>query len=136
MSDLEERNEIDLVQDWLGIYEEDHRPTYEQRSKYISDHLSLHGTDMKGEDLLTLVSLINVFVINARKKKPEATTLQVINALLGATTSKGDEFLRERLALMCEIFIMRENNFRTFGLSTKEEIIAEIKRIVDTWIPF
>jgi len=139
MEELEERGEIDLIHDWLGLEGDKTRyvqPTYEQKRDYLTSNVGLDGTTIVGEDLLTVVSLINAFVLSARKKNPLAGPREIVKAILGEPTGKNDTFVRERVCLMCEMFLTYGSKFRTFGLDSKESVIAEVKRIFDSWIPF
>jgi len=144
---LEPREEIDLIHDWLGVTTSDPllsvdkekvfpEPTFEHKATYLQKWCALDNTHMSGEDMLTLISLVNMFVVAKRKTAPETTPLQILNTILGHSEMHGDNWVRERVALMCGMFLTPNSKFRSFGLTTKEEIIAEIKRLVGTWIPF
>lgn len=114
--------------------------SYEDKVAYLNEYIALDGTHIAGEDMLTVISLINFLVMKYREGgKPDVTPLQIINAVhknAADVKNPGVVFLHERLSLMCEIFLIKGSKFRNFGLNTNAELYAEINRIIDTWIPF
>lgn len=113
--------------------------SYEEKVEYLNKYIGLDGTNIAGEDILTLISLVNYVTVANRKKDPSATPLQVIKAIHkndADLKNPGVQFIHERLSLMCEMFMIEGSKFRNFGFNTKEAIFGEINRIIDSWIPF
>ena len=110
---------------------------HEDKVKFTTKYIGMDGTGMLGEDLITLTSLICAFVMANRKKNESITVQQVIDAIRGVTDNRHEEYLRERVSLICEIFLnCPGSKFRTFGLTSAADIKKEINRIMDGWIPF
>ena len=113
--------------------------SYEEKVSYLNQYVGLDGTTIAGEDLLTLISLVNLVVMSNRKKAPDTTPLEVIKKIHNNEAdlkNPGVIFIHERLSLMCEMFLIEGSKFRSFGLKNKDEIFAEINRIIDSWLPF
>ena len=113
--------------------------TYDEKVEYANKYIGLDSTWIAGEDLLTAVSLVNLLTLATRAKSPDVRPLDVLDKLIptpDAINDKGTIWIKERLSLMCEIFLIPNSKFRSFGLKGQVEIVNEIKRIVDTWLPF
>lgn len=109
--------------------------SYEDKVEYCNKYIALDGTPIMGEDMLTCISLVNLLTIANQKKDPSVRPLDILNKVY-TDEGRAQDFLRERISLMCEMFMIPGSKFRTFGLDSKEKIVAEINRIIDTWIPF
>lgn len=114
--------------------------SYEEKVEYLHKYIGLDSTWIAGEDLITAISLVNLLTAATKKNSPDAKPLDILDKLLPTVHTnpmdKGMIWIKERLSLMCELLLIPNSKFRSFGLKTKEEIINEIKRIIDTWIPF
>lgn len=110
--------------------------TYEEKIHYLNKFVALDNTTIYGEDLLTLISLVNLLTMANRKKKPDLSPLDVLTQLNPPNQNRSLIFLNERVSLMCEMLLIPGSTFRNFGFKTKEEIVTEIRRILDSWIPF
>lgn len=111
--------------------------SYDEKIAYLNKYIGLDGTYIAGEDMLTVVSLVNLLTVAARKKAPEARPIDILNKYNTTVGNKvGKEYINERISLICELFLTPDSKFRSFGLKNLEEIVAEINRIIDTWIPF
>lgn len=104
--------------------------TFDDLQRLYTRHFSLGRLNSDLSDKLALISLICYTVQQVRKKNPRATYRDVINKLYPLS----DTFL-DGIAIVCEDFAYGCTTFPTFGLSDKQ-IIAKIKEILDTYLPF
>lgn len=112
--------------------------SYEDKIEYIKQNISLDPY-MDGADLLKCVSLLCLITQANRAKNPD---FSVVNALEIITKdypgNKVYEYFKERLPLICEPFLQSPTavKFDSFGFKGKDEIVVEVKRLLDEWIPF
>lgn len=114
--------------------------SFDDKMEYIKVNVMMNPY-MNGGDLFKVVGLICFMVQYNRKNPkvndPEYPVTKVIDSLLGAETkNRVYEYFKERLPLICEIFLQDSTaEFGTFGLQLSE-IKPEVMRLLDEWIPF
>ena len=119
----------DLMEAW--------EPTYSELEEYYSRYFSLGGLNTTIENKFGLISLICYITQQVRKKNPDATCYQVIMKVVGDIPADKytTEFLRG-LSVVCDDFMKHTTEFLTFDLKSSKAIMAKIKEILDTWLPF
>lgn len=111
--------------------------SFEDKLEYLRQNVC---TDpfMDGADLMKLISLLCLITQANRKKNPDFSVTDAMNiAIKDEPENKIYEYLKVRIPIMCELFLQGpETSFNSYGLKGKESIVAEIKKILDDWIPF
>lgn len=112
-------------------------PTYSELEEYYRRYYSLSYLNTTIENKFGLISLVCFLTQQARKKNPDATCYQVIMKVVGNEKfDKGRmEFLRG-LSIVCDDFMKHTTEFMTFDLKSSKAMIAKIKEILETWLPF
>ena len=107
--------------------------------KYIHDRYfsmgGLGGTNVN--DKLILYSLICFVYIKMKEKNPKVRCIDILKKITGI--SNGDDVFYqylENLSIVCEDLAEGCNTADVCGLKTVDEIIAKIKSILETWLPF
>ena len=105
--------------------------------QYIQENIC---TDpyMDGADLIKCVSLLCLITQANRKKNLNFTVADALEIVIkDEPNNKVYEYLKGRIPLICEPFLQGpDSKFDSYGLRGKDEIVTEIKRIIDDWIPF
>jgi len=124
------------------MIEDDFKPpiedSYEDKQKYLEQNIMMDPF-MNGADLYKAVGLICFIVQNNRKKvNPEYTAYEAVDLIIGEdVNNKVYQYFKERIPLICELFLQDSTaKFDTYGLKTRDEIIGEVRRLLDEWIPF
>lgn len=107
--------------------------------KYVHDrYFSMGGLQSNNvNEKLMLYSLVSFVYIKMKEKNP---TIRVIDILkqITKTEPNNDIFYQylENLSIICEDLSSGCTTSDTCGLKTVPEIIAKIKSILETWLPF
>jgi len=110
--------------------------TFEDKEKYIEQNICLDPY-INGADLIKIVGLLCLIVQANRKKNPEFTVVNALDIVCNDDNNKVYAYFKERIPLICGIFLQdSEAKFDSYGLKGKDAIVAEIKRLLDEWIPF
>jgi len=112
------------------------KPTYETKKEVTKSLVGFAGSSMEGEDALRLISLVSKLTMLYRQKTPEATPIGILTAAFGSADSRGAMEQYEQIALMCEMFMTPNAKFSMHGFKNVSEMLAEIKRILEMWVPF
>lgn len=112
--------------------------TFKDLSDFYAEHYSLgylNGENGRSsmENRFVLISLINYVYSKAKLKNPDLTRYELIMKL-GETKGLPEDFVKG-LAIVCEDFAYQTNTYPTFGLKGND-IVAEIKAILNTYLPF
>jgi hypothetical protein len=111
---------------------------FDDLRKFYSENFSIghiNGDPRRSsiENKFILVSLICYVVSKSKLKNPDTTYYEIV-AKLSQNLGVPDEFIKA-LAIVCEDFGYDSKSFPTFGLKGND-IIKEIRRILNTYIPF
>lgn len=116
-------------------------PTFDQLNELYQKYFSLRNVDVTIDNKFGLISLICFLTKQARVKKPDATCLQVLEKVNAPT--KDDPFSAcpnnlfiRGLAIICEDYMQTKGDFMTFGMKSSKEMIAKIREILGTELPF
>lgn len=111
--------------------------SFEDKMEYLKQNVSIDPF-MNGADLLKCVSLLCLITQANRKKKADFTVGDAMDIVTkDYPDNKVYAYFKERMPLICELFLQApEAKFDSYGLKGKDEIVAEIKRLLDDWIPF
>lgn len=124
---------MDMMEAW--------EPTAEELNEIYQKYFSLKDVGVSIDNKFGLISLICFLTKQARVKTPNATCLQVINKINAPTkedpcrASADDRFLRG-LAIICDDYMQTKGDFMTFGIKTSKEMVAKIREILYTHLPF
>jgi hypothetical protein len=122
------------------MVESDFKPpvedSYEDKQEYIKINIALDPY-MNGANLLKVTSLLCLITQANRKKNPDFSVVDALDIICNDKGNKVYEYFKERLPLICGLFLEdADAKFESFGLKGKDEIVAEIKRLLDDWLPF
>jgi len=112
--------------------------SFDDKMEYIKGNIVIDPF-FNGADLIKVVSLLCLITQANRKKDPEFTVRKALDIVLADEQpgNKVYEYFKERMPLICEIFLQAPTaNFDSYGLKGKEAIVTEIKRLLDEWLPF
>lgn len=108
--------------------------TYKDLTYIYQKYFSLNGISGGIDNKFALISLI-CFLTHAQKKKtPDATCYQILRKIIKNQTIP-DEFING-LSIICEDFLRYSDSFNTCGLKSVNDMIAEINKMMDNWLPF
>lgn len=111
--------------------------SFDDKIQYLKQNVVIDPY-FEGGKLIKAVSLICLVTQANRKKDPAFTVLDALNIVLeDQPGNKVYEYFKERIPLICEIFLQApEATFDSYGLKGKEAVVAEIKNLLDDWLPF
>ena len=111
--------------------------SFDDKMEYLRQNVAIDPY-MDGADLLKCVSLLCLITQANRTKNADFSVVDAIEIVTkDYPGNKVYEYFKERLPLICELFLQAPAaKFDSFGLKGKDEIVAEIKRLIDEWIPF
>jgi hypothetical protein len=117
--------------------------TYKEKLEFLDEHVRMPGTNVEGEDLMRLISLICHLTIDYRAKyKKEKKDYKAITPMIILTNACGKaepgyaQHIYESIALHCDLVISHDAKFDTYGATSAKAMMEEIKRTVDEWLPF
>ena len=117
--------------------------TYEEKLAFLDEHVRMPGTSIEGEDLMRLISLVSYLTLQYRakaekeRKNPKLITpMLILNNACGKADMVTAADIYESIALHCDLIISREAKFDTYGAKSAKDMMTEIKRTVDQWLPF
>lgn len=111
--------------------------SFEDKIEYLHQNVMMNPY-MTGSDLLKCVSLLCLIVTANRQKNPD---FSVQSAMEIVCADQPDNrvylYFKERLPLICEIFLQDSTaKFPDYGLKGKDAIVAEIRELIGSWLPF
>lgn len=112
---------------------------YKERKQIYSTHFATCSTlDQDLNTKLALVSLLCLVIDKTRDKKPDITSIEVIEMIVKhkLNPKEGFDNYLIGLAVICEDFMYGCTKFDACGFKTSQEIVAKIKEILESWIPF
>ena len=114
--------------------------TYDEKLKFYSRNLS-SGSTMSGklEDKLKLIHLIYLVTFKMRDKEKDIKSKEVLERLMGIkldVSKDGYTNYLIGLSLLCDDLLFEITEISTLGYTNSNDIINEIKRLIDGWIPF
>ena len=124
---------MDMMEAW--------EPTFDQLNEIYQKYFSLKNVDVTIDNKFGLISLICFLTKQARVKKPDATCLQVLEKVNAPTTEEhfcacpNGDFIKG-LAIICEDYMKTKGDFMTFGMKSSKEMVAKIREILGTELPF
>lgn len=124
---------MDMMEAW--------QPTYDELNEIYEKYFSLKNVAVTMDNKFGLISLICFLTKQARTKKPDATCLQVIEKINASTSTNpfvacnNQDFLKG-LSIICEDYMKTKGDFMTFGIKTSKEMIAKIREILESELPF
>ena len=121
--------------------------TYEEKLAFLKEHVQMPGTQIEGEHLMRVLSLISNLTMKSRaKEKTKAKTegrlpkhilpKHIIIHAAGKPEGPYPEEIYEKLSLHCDLLISHDAKFDDYGAPDAKTMLAEIKRTIDTWLPF
>jgi hypothetical protein len=112
------------------------QPKYEDRLETAREIVGFAGDQMEGEDALRLISLVANLTSLYRQKKPEVTPKHILTKAYGSAESKGALKQYDQICILAELFITPNAKFSMHGFKSADEMLQEIRRIMDLWLPF
>jgi len=116
---------------------------YNEKYEFLETYVKMPGTNIEGEDLMRLISLVSHLTMLYRakaekdKKDPKLITpLVILNNACGKVDTETTKEIYESIALHCDLVISNDAKFDTYGATTVKDMMKEIKRTVDEWLPF
>lgn len=117
--------------------------TYAEKLEFLDEHVRMPGTSIEGEDLMRLISLISHLTMLYRKKHKETgkdplkvTPMTIIVNACGKADMQTAEDIYESISLHCDLLLSHDAKFDTYGATSVKDMMAEIKRTIDMWLPF
>ena len=114
--------------------------TYDEKLKFYSRNLA-SGSTMSGklEDKLKLIHLICLVTFKMRDKEKHIKSKEVLERLMGIkldVSKDGYTNYLIGLSLLCDDLLFEITEISTLGYTNSNDIINEIKRLIDGWIRF
>lgn len=113
--------------------------TYEEKESLYRKVFSLGtiGNNKDVNDKLILISLLSITYLKMKEKNPKIRVIEILKSITKQPADnsfyyqmlEGLSFLVEDLCYNCTVA-------DSCGLKTSQEIVAKIKSILNTWIPF
>lgn len=100
--------------------------------RYFS--MSYLNTDIGSK--FALISLICYLTHKLKLNKPEVTCYKVIMKIIEKESHMYNETFINGLSIVCEDYLKQTSEFLTFDLKTKSEMVAKVREILKTWVPF
>lgn len=99
------------------------------------------GSNITGklEDKLRLMQLLSLVTLRMRTQEPQITTKEVLERLLKKDLNNPSEGFCSYLlglAITCDDLLYGMTTIDSLGYTNANDIINEIKRLLDGWIPF
>ena len=117
--------------------------SYKEKLKFLNDYIKMPGTNIEGEDLMRLISLVShltiTYKIKAKKDKKDPnviTPLVILTNACGKAEVQAAKDVYESIALHCDLVISHDAKFDTYGATNVKDMMTEIKRTIDEWLPF
>jgi hypothetical protein len=117
--------------------------TYAEKLAFLNKHIKMPGTSIEGEDLMRLISLVShltmLYKKKAKKDKKDPkliTPIVIITNACGKADMETAQDIYESISLHCDLIMSHDAKFDTYGATTVKDMIAEIKRTIDQWLPF
>ena len=114
-------------------------PNYQELKDTYTSYYSVSNFNCSFEDRLTLIAIVCYITQKLREKNPDITCWEVLAKIVFKEGSYCDDFIAaiRGLAIMCEDFMQgTTGEIHKLDFKSNKEMIAEVKRILDTWIPF
>ena len=109
---------------------------YKELREIYNDNFSFQGLDVDITHKFALISLICFLTSQARKKNPDATCYEVITKIEGDCNLDVYQKFLKGLSIVCESYMSNNEEYPLFDMKSSKEIIAKIKSILVTWVPF
>lgn len=111
--------------------------SYDEMKQYYDQYFGVSWLNIDIEERLAVIGLICNITEKARMKSPNATCYQIIMKIM-KDSKMPENFQRfaKGLSIMCEDAMRNVSKFSDFGLKSNKEIIAKIKSILETYLPF
>lgn len=106
---------------------------YEDKKLEYIKRFGLGYTGQSLEKKFVLIGLVCYLTNKARQQNPQATCLQIVQALHKKFWI--EESLQERIAIVAEDFMYGCNEFSTFGIKPSE-IVNTLGDIIGEMLPF
>jgi hypothetical protein len=110
--------------------------TYEEKFELLTKHVRFIGTGMEGEDVFRLLSLICILCRAFSKEDKVVKPIQIIVKACGKPEHDVEKDLYVRVALLADLFNTKDAKFNNYGLTKAQDMLAEIKHVMDHWCPF
>lgn len=110
--------------------------TYDETVAIAKDMVGFPENGIEGEEALKLISLICQVTLAYRTKTPEAKPIHILTKAYGKAECKGALKQYRQICVMCELFLTPDAKFSMHGYKDVAEMLQEIKRIMDQWLPF
>lgn len=111
-------------------------PLYEDQVQVARFVCGFPGDDIEGDNALKLIGLLCNLTQLYRKETPTVKPAQVLAKAWGAPSTPGVTKMYKQLSILCELFITPKAKFSYYGCKTVEEMLSEVNKIMDLWLPF
>lgn len=114
-------------------------PNYQELKDTYNKYYGVCNFNGPFEDRITLIMSVCYITQKLREKNPDITCWEVLAKIIFKDGSYCDDFVAaiRGLAIMCEDFMQGiTGKIPKLDFKSNKEMIAEVKRILDTWIPF
>jgi len=108
--------------------------TLAEKQKIFDNEFSLWGWDISNG--YKYLCLVGALYEAAKKGNPKVTVYQILNKIDSDWKPYGKLFENTHIHIMSHVGSEHSVVYPTFGLTSPKEIVAEIKRLLETWLPF
>lgn len=112
------------------------KPSYQELETYYKEYFSLGCLSCDIGSKFALISLVCFLTKQARVKSPDATCYQVIMKIINDEASSHDMKFIRGLSIICDDMMKNCNEYLTFDMKSAQQMVAKIKEILHTWLPF
>lgn len=106
--------------------------TLEERQRIYIDEYEMFGWSL--QDTFKFINLVGVLYTKAVEKDKELTVYQLLNKIRPHDKKYNMIYERTQFHVMSHAY--HKHNFSALGLKSAKEIVEEIKRMLDEWLPF
>lgn len=117
--------------------------TYAEKLDFLREYIRMPGSSIEGEDLMRLLSLTCYLTMQFRDKAKKAgkdsklvTPMVILANACGKADMETAADLYERVSLQADLLISHDAKFDTYGATSAKDMMTEIKRTIEMWIPF
>lgn len=114
-------------------------PNYQELKQTYANYYGVCNFNGSFEDRITLIVSVCYITQKLREKNPDITCWEVLAKIAFKDGMYCDDYVAaiRGLAIMCEDFMQgAKGEVPKLDFKSNKEMIAEVKRILDTWIPF
>lgn len=108
---------------------------YKKKQEIYKKYFSFGTMTGDFSNRVALISLMNYLFLKLKEKKKDLTMLDLLKSITKNMYGFPEKNLHS-IAIICEDLGYSCEDFPTFDLKSDKEIIAKIKELLNTWLPF